>query len=179
MPQKKHVLITCYDGRLDDMVAKMINDIRSQGGHLAGKDIVRIPGGPHLLVGKSDCRKAFYELLSGYKAIAGSTVFHLLPHTNCQWCGIHLPEKLGNGTQSDLRFHLQSAKKMLAGANDHFSSLPLEERPEFDSRIILTIDQRIVTIDEAHRLLPHIPEHHGHGKPCCTHHSESFIGIQA
>lgn len=177
MPQKKHVLITCYDDRLDDLVTQMIDEIRGQGGLLAGKDIVRVPGGPHLLAGKSDCRKAFYELLTGYRDIARATVFHLLPHTNCQWCGIHLQEKLGTGTQSDLRFHIRSAEKMLAGAKEHFASLTPQEQPEFDSRIILTLDQRIVTIEEAHELLPHVPEHHEHGRPCC--HSEHLTGAQA
>ena len=180
MPKKKHVIVTCYDDRLDGMVAEMINEIRSQGGLLAGKDIVRIPGGPHLLAGKTDCRKAFYEILSGYRDVARSTVFHILPHTHCQWCGIHLKEKLGNGTQSDLRFHLRSAEKMFQGAREHFVTLPIDEQPELDVRIILTIEQRILTIEEPHQLLPHIPEHHGHGKPCCaTHHPEHFVGAQA
>lgn len=152
--QKKHVLLTCYDDRLDPLVTILIREIRGNGGVLAGKDIVRIPGGPHVLTGKPTCRNAFYEILSSYRDVARSTVFHILPHTHCQWCGIHLKEKLGNESRSDLRFHLRSAEKMLQGAKEHFANLPIHERPELDVRIILTIDQRIVTIDAARALLP-------------------------
>jgi hypothetical protein len=34
-------------------------------------------------------------------------------------------------------------------------------------RIILTTDQRIVTIEEAHGLLPDIPADREHGHACC------------
>lgn len=176
MPQKQHVMLTCYDHRIDKLVAEKINVIRSQGGQLAGKDILRIPGGVHLLAGKTDCRKAFYEMLSGYQRIAKTTVFHLLPHTNCQYCGIHFPEKLGNGTRSDLRFHLKSAEKMLAGAKDHFLQSP-DDMPELNVSIILTIDQRIISIEQARELLPHVPEEHGHGMPCCVHSGHDEIRV--
>ncbi len=42
--------------------------------------------------------------------------------------------------------------------------------PELDVRIILTVDQRIVTIDEAHALLPLVPEYSHHGAPCIGTH---------
>lgn len=178
MPKKQHVIITCYDHRIDNLVAKMIDDIRSQGDQLAGKDILRIPGGVHLLAGKTDCRKAFYEVLSGYQCIAKTTVFHLLPHTNCQYCGMHFQEKLGNGTRSDLRFHLKSAVKILAGAENHFLQSP-DGIPELNVNIILTIDQRIISIEEAHALLPHVPEEHGHGMPCCIHSEHGHGELRA
>lgn len=168
MPKKKHVLITCYDQRIDPIVSDIIDEIRSQGGLLAGKDIIRIPGGVHLLAGKSDCRKTFYELLTSYRDIAKTDVFHFFPHTNCQYCGIHFQEKLGSGNRSDLRFHLRSAEKLLAGVIQHFSNLS-DAEPELDARIILTIDRSIVSIDEAYGLLPHVPDHE-HGAPCRVHH---------
>jgi hypothetical protein len=169
--QKRHAIFTCYDGRIDDITAMEIDRIRSQGGLLAKKDILRPPGGVHLLAGKTDCRKTFYELLAGYYGIAGTTVFHFWPHTNCQYCGLHFQEKLGSGAQSDLRFHVRSAEKLRDGALHHFASL--EKRPEIDVRIILTTDQRIVTIDEAHELLPHVPVHGHHGSPCFAQHEHT------
>ena len=168
LPQKNqttHAILTCYDGRIDSIVDREINRIRSEGGTLRGKDIFRPAGGVHLLAGKTDCRKAFYEMITSLRDIAGTRVFHLWPHTNCQYCGTHFKEKLGNGSQSDLRFHVKSAEKMLSGAMNHFSSLT-GDVPELDVRIILTSDQHLVTIDEAHQLLPHVPEHGHHGDPC-------------
>jgi len=162
--KKKHVLITCYDQRIDPIVLQIIHDIRSEGGLLAGKDIVRIPGGVHLLAGKSDCRKTFYELLTSYRDIAKTDVFHFFPHTNCQYCGIHFQEKIGDGNRSDLRFHLRSAEKLLVGVMEHFLDAS-QESPILDARIILTTDQRIVSIEEAHAILPHVPDHE-HGVHC-------------
>lgn len=163
---RKHVLITCYDNRIDGIVTDLVNGIRSQGEILTEKDILRPPGGVHLLAGKSRCREAFYDTLTGFRDIAGAAIFHIFPHTNCQFCGIHHKEKIGKGTQSDLRFHLLSAEKLLQGMIQCFSDKP-GRMPEFDVRIILTIDQRVVTIQEAHELLPEIPPHHDHGHPCC------------
>lgn len=171
IPEKNiitHAILTCYDDRLNRLVRQEARRIRSQGGQLREKDIIRPPGGVHLLAGHTDCRKAFYQMLSGLRDIAKRDVIHLFPHTNCQYCGIHFQEKLGNGVQSDLRFHLKSAEKMLNGAMSHFTG-SVDKVPKIDVRIILTVDQRIVTIDEAHQLLPHVPEHGHHGDPCINH----------
>ncbi len=174
----RHVIITCYDDRIDGIVSGAIHSIRMQGGALEGKDIVRLPGGVHMLVGKTDCRVAFYELLTSWRDIARTTTIHIWPHTNCRYCGIHLQEKLGSGAQSDLRFHVKSAEKLLAGATHHFSRShgPL---PTLDVRIILTTDQRMVTIEEAHELLPHVPAHGHHGSSCFAHVEHDIILPQA
>ena len=168
MPGKKHVIVTCYDGRLDAIVKTLVEEIRTDGGIVDDKDIFRPPGGVHFVSADPRDRSIFYKLLSGYHDIARTTVFHLLPHTNCQYCGRYHQEKLGNGIQSDLHFHLRSAEKLLDGALQHFGRLSPDIVPELDVRIILTVDQRIVTIDEAHDLLPHVPDH-AHGAPCCGH----------
>lgn len=168
LPEKNtitHAILTCYDDRLDSLVRSEVERIRSQGGQLRDKDIIRPPGGVHLLAGHTDCRKAFYQMLSGLRDIAKRDVIHLFPHTNCQYCGIHFQEKLGNGVQSDLRFHLKSAEKILSGAMSYFTG-SVDNVPEIDVRIILTIDQRIVTIGEAHEMLPLVSEHGHHGAPC-------------
>ncbi len=175
LPQKStltHAILTCYDDRLDDLVGSEIERIRSRGGELREKDIIRPPGGVHLLAGHTDCRKAFYQMMSGLRDIARRDVIHLFPHTNCQYCGIHFQEKLGNGSQSDLRFHVKSAEKMLGGAQAHFSTSG-GHIPALDVRIILTVDQQIVTIDEARSLLPHVPENSHHGSPCLTEHHQT------
>lgn len=164
-----HAILTCYDDRIDPVVEQEVERIRSQGGQLRDKDIIRPPGGVHMLAGKTDCRKAFYEMISGLRDIARTTVFHLWPHTNCQYCGLHFQEKLGNGSQSDLRFHVRSAEKMLSGASGHFSASG-GHSPALDVRIILTVDQRIISIKEAHGLLPLVSAHSHHGSPCLEHH---------
>ena len=162
---QKHALMTCYDSRVDAIVGNLIQETRDSG-ELLGKSIYRPAGGIHVLLAKAECREGFYEMLTALRDIAGINVFHLFPHTNCRYCGIHLPEKLGNGTQSDLRFHVQSAERMLLGLTHHFDRIG-GEKPEFDVRIILTTDQRIVTIEEAHWLLP--DREHGHAcyLPAC------------
>ncbi|MDQ5902201.1 MAG: hypothetical protein QG606_417 [Patescibacteria group bacterium] len=162
---RKHALMTCYDGRVDDIVNDLIAGIRNNG-ELLGKSIYRPAGGIHVLLGKSECRKAFYEMLTALRDIAGIDVFHLFPHTNCRYCGLNFSEKLGNGTRSDLRFHVQSAERMLLGLNHHFDRIG-GAKPAFDVRIILTTDQRIVTIEEAQQLLPDIPADREHGHTCC------------
>jgi hypothetical protein len=162
---KAHALLTCYDSRVDGITESLIQEIRVDG-ELLGKSILRPAGGIHVLLGKSECRQGFYEMLTALRDIAKIDVFHLLPHTNCQYCGHHLSEKIGNGTQSDLRFHVTSAEKMLAGLMRYFGGLN-GEMPEFDVRIILTTDQRIVTIKEALELLPDIPSNRAHGSTCC------------
>lgn len=166
---QRHTILTCYDDRIDGLVEQEIECIRAQGGIIREKDINRPPGGVHLFTGRSDCREAFYSLLRSCSDIAKSTVFHFWPHTNCQHCGRYHPEKIGTNAQSDLRYHLRSAEKMLGGALGHFSG-SVEQMPELDVRIILTIDQRIVTIDEAHTLLPHVSEHSHHGSSCIGGH---------
>ncbi len=166
-PAARHVILTCYDDRIDEIVGTQIGLIREQGGLIRDKDIIRTPGGVHLFT-RSNCREAFYALLRSCSDIARSNVFHLWPHTNCQFCGRYHSEKIGTGAQSDLRYHLTSAKKMLAGAMDHFSR-SAEQMPKIDVRIILTTDQRLITIDEAHDLLPQVPEHLNHGAPYLTH----------
>ena len=173
-PQKRHLLFTCFDDRLDRQVATLAGEIRTQG-ILTQKTIVRLPGGVHLHTARQNCRDAFYKTLESYRTIAGIDVFHLWPHTNCQFCGIEVQEKLGNGTQSDLRFHVRSAEKLRHGVVRFFEGLG-EEMPEIDVRVLLTIDQRIVTVEEAIKLLPHIPESHGHGHRCCGHenHEQHF-----
>jgi len=163
-----HTILTCYDDRIDAIVDEEVRRIRQQGGEINAKDIIRPPGGVHLFTGRSDCRQAFYALLSSCADIVKSSVVHFWPHTNCQHCGRYHPEKIGTNAHSDLRYHLRSAEKVLAGAIAHFSSTP-EQMPALDVRVILTIDQRIVTIDEAHALLPHVPEHGHHGTPCLGH----------
>lgn len=165
---KRHTILTCYDDRIDALVEQEIERIRAQGGIIRDKDINRPPGGVHLFTGRSDCREAFYSLLRSCSHIAKSTVFHFWPHTNCQHCGRYHPEKIGTTALSDLRYHLRSAERMLEGALKHFAEAG-EQMPELDVRIILTSDQRIVTIDEAHALLPHVPEHSHHGAPCMAH----------
>lgn len=162
---QRHTILTCYDDRIDGLVEQEIKRIRAHGGIIGDKDINRPPGGVHLFTGRSDCREAFYGLLRSCSDIAKSTVFHFWPHTNCQHCGRYHPEKIGTTALSDLRYHLKSAEKMLEGAFNHFTS-SAEQMPELDVRIILTVDQRIVTIDEARALLPHVPEHSHHGSPC-------------
>ena len=62
---------------------------------------------------------------------------------------------------------------MLKGTRDHFSGSS-EQMPELDIRIILTVDQRFVTIDEAHALLPNVPEHSHHGTPCIGNHNHHY-----
>jgi hypothetical protein len=165
--QKKHVLITCYDDRNDQLIEQFIQGIRNKGDILEPKSVLRPPGGIHTFLAKPECRQAFYELLTAFHNIAHIDVFHLFPHTNCQYCGLHLQEKIGNGTQSDLRFHVKSAQKMLAGLKEHFGPLGAQA-PRLDVQIILTTDQRIVTIDQALTLLPHIPAERGHGSHCCA-----------
>ncbi len=167
---EKHALITCYDSRVDDMVATLAQTIRVEG-ELLDKSILRPPGGVHVLLGKADCRKGFYEMLTALRDIAGIDIFHLYPHTNCRYCGLHLQEKIGNGTQSDLRFHVQSAARILLGLEHHFARLG-GKMPGFDVGIILTTDQRIVTIEEATELLPNIPADREHGH-ACFHESHS------
>lgn len=180
LPEKNaitHAILTCYDDRLDDLVGSEVERIRSQGGQLREKDIIRPPGGVHLLAGHTDCRKAFYQMMSGLRDIAKRNVIHLFPHTNCQYCGIHFQEKLGNGVKSDLRFHLTSAEKILSGAMSHFAG-SVDNVPVIDVRIILTVDQRIVTIDEAHEMLPRVSAHDHHGSPCINHgHRQENHGI--
>jgi len=166
---QRHAILTCYDDRIDDVVAREIKRYRDEGILLREKDIMRPPGGVHLLAGKTDCRKTFYEALTSLLDHANTTVFHLWPHTNCRYCGKHFQEKLGNGSKSDLRFHVRSAEKMLHGAKEHFSHSSTNRIPELDVRIILTVDQRLVTIDEAHDLLPHVSEHSHHGSPLIHH----------
>ena len=173
---RRHTILTCYDDRIDELVEQEIRSIRKQGGIIRDKGINRPPGGVHLFMGRSDCREAFYSLLRSCSDIAQSTVFHFWPHTNCQHCGRYHPEKIGTTALSDLRYHLRSAKKMLEGAKHHFSSSG-DQMPELDVRIILTVDQRIVSIDEAHALLPHVPEHSRHGAPCMGHHEHHHSGI--
>lgn len=168
---RKHALMTCYDSRVDDIVSDLITAIRDDG-ELFGKSIYRPAGGIHVLLGKHECREAFYEMLTALRDIAGIDVFHLFPHTNCRYCGLRLPEKLGNGTQSDLRFHVQSAARMLLGLENHFNRIG-GVKPAFDVRIILTTDQRIVTIEEAQELLPNIPADREHGHPCCLAECEN------
>jgi hypothetical protein len=162
---RKHALMTCYDGRVDDIVNDLIAGIRNNG-ELLGKSIYRPAGGIHVLLAKAECREGFYEMLTALRDIAGINIFHLFPHTNCQYCGMHKAEKIGSGTQSDLRFHVESAKRMLLGLNHHFDRIG-GRKPEFDVRIILTTDQRIVTIEEALDLLPTIPADLEHGQHCC------------
>lgn len=164
-PGQRHAILTCYDDRIDGIVDGEIARIRAQGGDIRPKDIIRPPGGVHLFTGHSDCRKAFYTLLTSCSDITNPAVFHFWPHTNCLHCGKYHAEKIGSGAHSDLRFHLTSAVKMLEGAMDHFSRSS-RKMPELDVRVILTIDQRIVTIDEARDLLPDVPEHSHHGAPC-------------
>ncbi len=165
---KRHFIFTCFDNRIDGIVQQEVEKIRSAGGIIVEKCINRLPGGVHLLTEKT-CRNAFYYSLSTLsdEGIAGIDVFHVWPHTVCKFCGIHHKEKIGTGVQSDLRFHLRSAEKIHSGAHAHFATLPIGEQPELDVRIILTIDQKIVTIEEANELLLTIPPHHGHGHPCC------------
>lgn len=164
--ERRHVILTCYDDRIDGKVEQEAARIRAQGGRLRDKDIFRPPGGVHFLSADLDCRAAFYKYLDNCREIASATVFHFWPHTNCQECGLHRPEKLGNGTKSDLWFHVKTAKKLFRFTREHFERLPDKERPILDVRIILTIDQSIVTIDEADGLLSHVPEDIPHGLPC-------------
>ena len=164
MRRQKHALMTCYDGRVDEIVDSLIQEIRDDG-ELLGKSIFRPAGGIHVLLAKAVCREGFYEMLTALRDIAGIDTFHLFPHTNCRYCGLEHPEKIGNGTQSDLRFHVQSAERMLLGVNHHFGRIG-GKKPEFDVRIILTTDQRIVTIEEARDLLPAIPADREHGHAC-------------
>ncbi len=170
-----HAILTCYDDRLDELIEMEVARIRMEGGQLRDKDIIRPPGGVHLLAGHTDCRRAFYQMMSGLRDIARRQVIHLFPHTNCQYCGIHFQEKLGNGSRSDLRFHVTSAEKMLNGAMGYFSGLN-GSIPELDVRIILTVDRQIVTIDEARSLLPHVPESSHHGAPCVHRGSHPHHG---
>ena len=165
--QKHHYLQTCYDNRVDDIVTAEVSRIR-QIGRLEDKDISRPPGGVHLLTVKASCREGFYKTLNMCRDIANVRVFHLWPHTNCRFCGIEAQEKIGSGTQSDLRFHLHSARKLLQGVTQYFAAIG-GDIPEIDVRIILTIDQRIVTIKEAAALLRNIPAEKPHGSHCCDH----------
>ena len=166
--ERRHTFLTCYDDRIDNLVEQEIERLRAQGDIIRNKDIYRPRGGVHHYT-RSDCRAAFYGLLTSCSDIAPSSVFHFWPHTNCQFCGLYHPEKIGSGAQSDLRFHVKSAEKMLKGTTDHFLNSS-ERMPELDIRIILTVDQRFVTIAEAHALLPEVPEHSHHGAPCLSHH---------
>lgn len=173
--QKTHAYITCADPRIDIPVATEIATIRNQGGILEDRNIVRLPGGVHLLSIQPGCREVLYNMIGGYHQLFGIDVIHYRPHTNCKFCGMHAQHKLGNGTMSDLAFHVKSAKKLLAGAEAHFSRFSQDARPTIDTRIVLTTDQMVVTIEEADALVHKIPEDTPHGA-CCFVHSEHRVG---
>jgi hypothetical protein len=170
-----HAVITCYDSRLDNLVEEYVAKIRALGGHIEAKDIQRPPGGTHFLAGHRNERSTFYRMLDSLVDIAKIDVIHLIPHTNCQYCGIHHQEKLGNGCVSDLRFHIESAKKLFQGAQEHFQCRG-NQAPTIVVPIGLTVDQRIVSIEESQALLPQVPDELPHGSPClCASHSGNPI----
>lgn len=164
----KCLIMTCYDDRIDPLITQLAQYIRIQGGLLDNKDIQRPPGGVYLTAGDRECRPAFYRMITAYYDIAGIRRFFFIPHTNCRLChrDSHLQQKIGTGTKTDLRFHLNATRKLLSGATEHFNHLSEETRPEFEAGIALTIDQRIVTLDHASEILPSVPAHHEHGQRC-------------
>lgn len=166
--QKTHAYITCADPLLNTIVADEVAAIRQQGGILDDSNIARLPGGVHLLSAIPACRETLYYMIGAYHTLFGIDVIHYRPHTNCKFCGLHVQKKLGNGTMSDLSYHLKSARKLLHGAMEHFSALPEDSRPRIDTRIILTTDQKIVSIEEADHLVLQVPEHIPHGCACLT-----------
>lgn len=158
--QRKHAFITCLDPKLNPTLTVLERSIEEEGGLILPHD--RTVGGVHAMT-HSNCRRFFYDQLDGLIHIFGVNVLHVFPHTKCRFNGLKQWEKIGKTPGDDLQFQVDTLQKAQEGASDHVRSTFPDHDIELDFRIILTEEQRIITLEEALDLLPH---HHAHDGSC-------------
>lgn len=156
---ERHIVLSCYDSRLDPTISAFEASLREQGVEVLPS--IRPVGGIHAMV-RSTCREFFYDQLDGAVIIGKATHIHAFPHTNCQFNWLKRREKVGDTVHQDLCFQISTLKKVLQGGQDHLEEKYPSQRVSLDVRIILTAEQRIITLEEAEELQRSDDHHHSH-----------------
>lgn len=169
--EERHVIITCYDSRLDPILQSFEQGLIHDGHVVLKSD--RPVGGVHAMT-MGNCRSFFYEQLDGLVMIARATHIHVFPHTDCQFNKLKQWKRIGESVEHDLAYQIKTLKRVLNGAAKHLHSTFPDQEIDLDARIILTPERRIVTLDEALDILPsdlhhlhHCDEHHGSAACAC------------
>ncbi len=160
MQQERHAILTCYDDRLNPTIEAFIKKIESEGGIVLSP--VRPIGGVHAMT-QGHCRSFFYGQLDGFIEIGGARHIHIFPHTTCQFNVLKQWEKIGETPGGDIQFQVSTLRKVLENSESHVASKYSDRKIALDVRIIHTLEQRIITLEEALDLLL---RHQAHDSGC-------------
>lgn len=123
---------------------------------------------------RSSCRSHFYDQLDGLVLVSHATHIHLFPHTNCQYGWLKVRDKVGETFEQDLTFQVKILRNSCDGAETHLAKQFPDREIHILGRIILTKEKRVITHEEALRMLQDLTRHTSH-----EHTSELVISHDA